>query len=91
MKLFAELYQLLDSTTRTNAKISAMVDYFGRADAADAAWAIHFLSGQKLRRLVPTKLLRQWAAEEADIPPWLFEESYSSVGDLAETISLVVP
>lgn len=91
MKLFAELYQLLDSTTRTNAKISALVDYFGRADAADAAWAIHFLSGQKLRRLVPTKLLRQWAAEEADIPPWLFEESYSSVGDLAETISLVVP
>ena len=91
MKLFAELYQLLDSTTRTNAKIEAMVNYFGSAEPADAAWAIYFLSGEKLRRLVPTKLLRQWAAEEANIPPWLFEESYSSVGDLAETISLIVP
>ncbi|MDB4533060.1 ATP-dependent DNA ligase [bacterium] len=91
MKLFTELYQLLDSTTRTNAKIEAMVNYFSSAEPADAAWAIYFLSGEKLRRLVPTKLLRQWAAEEANIPPWLFEESYSSVGDLAETISLIVP
>jgi DNA ligase-1 len=41
--------------------------------------------------LVPTKLLRAWAAEEAKIPLWLFEESYHSVGDLAETITLIVP
>ena len=65
-----------------------MVDYFARAQPADAAWAVHFLSGEKLKRLIPDKLLRQWAAEEAGIPTWLFEES-GSVGDLAETISLV--
>jgi len=41
--------------------------------------------------LVPTKLLRIWAAEEANIPSWLFEESYHSVGDLAETLTLIVP
>ena len=91
MKLFAELYRVLDSTTRTSVKIAAMVDYFARAQPADAAWAVHFLSGEKLKRLIPGKLLRQWAAEEAGIPTWLFEESYSSVGDLAETISLVIP
>lgn len=88
---FAELYARLDSTTKTNEKIAAMVEYFSQADDADAAWATYFLSGNKLRRLVPTKLLRQWAAEEAGIPNWLFDESYQSVGDLAETISLVVP
>ena len=90
MKLFSELYKRLDSTTRTTVKVQAMAQYFGCAEPADAAWAIYFLSGEKLRRLIPTKLLRQWAAEEANIPAWLFDESYSSVGDLAETISLVV-
>jgi len=91
MKLFSELYKRLDSTTRTTVKVQAMTQYFGCAEPADAAWAIYFLSGEKIRRLIPTKLLRQWAAEEANIPAWLFDESYSSVGDLAETISLVVP
>ncbi|MEO1525331.1 MAG: ATP-dependent DNA ligase [Planctomycetota bacterium] len=91
MKRFAELYRRLDSTTKTNEKIAAMVDYFQHAPAEDAAWATHFLSGKKLRRLVPTGLLRQWAAEEAGVPTWLFEESYQAVGDLAETLSLVVP
>ncbi|MEM1069889.1 MAG: ATP-dependent DNA ligase, partial [Planctomycetota bacterium] len=87
---FAKLYSALDSTTKTNEKISAMAEYFSGADPGDAAWATYFLAGNKLRRLVPTKLLRQWAAEEAGIPEWLFEESYQSVGDLAETISLIV-
>ena len=91
MRRFAELYRQLDSTTKTNDKIAAMVDYFRDAPAADAAWATHFLSGNKLRRLVPTGLLRRWAAEEANVPTWLFEESYQAVGDLAETLSLIVP
>lgn len=88
---FATLYNRLDSTTKTNEKIAAMVEYFEQADASDAAWAIYFLAGNKLSRLVPTRLLRQWAAEEAKVPEWLFEESYQSVGDLAETIALIVP
>ena len=88
---FANLYGELDSTTKTNEKISAMANYFASVEPADAAWATYFLCGSKLRRLVPTKLLRKWAAEEAGIPDWLFDESYQSVGDLAETISLVVP
>jgi DNA ligase-1 len=35
--------------------------------------------------------LRAWAAEAADVPAWLFEECYAQAGDLAETISLLVP
>ncbi|KLU04120.1 ATP-dependent DNA ligase [Rhodopirellula islandica] len=88
---FAQLYNTLDSTTKTNEKIAAMSAYLGDVDGLDAAWAIHFLSGNKLRQLVPTKLLRVWAAEQAGIPSWLFEESYHAVGDLAETLALVVP
>ena len=88
---FANLYQQLDSTTKTSEKVEALVEYFASADAGDAAWATFFLAGNRLKKLVPTKRLRQWAAEEAKIPTWLFEESYHSVGDLAETISLLIP
>ena len=88
---FANLFASLDATTKTNVKIAAMSAYFAAAPASDSAWAIFALSGRKMRQLVPTKLLRVWAAQEAGIPDWLFDESYHSVGDLAETISLVVP
>lgn len=88
---FAQLYNAIDSTTKTNDKIAAMSSYFGAVEPLDAAWAIYFLSGNKLRQLVPTKLLRQWAAEATGVPDWLFDESYHAVGDLAETLSLVVP
>jgi DNA ligase-1 len=35
--------------------------------------------------------LRLWANDLANIPLWLFEESYHIVGDLAETIGLIIP
>ncbi|MEM9828186.1 MAG: ATP-dependent DNA ligase [Planctomycetota bacterium] len=91
MKNFAQLYQRLDGTTKTNEKVDAMVDYFAAVNALDAAWATYFLSGNKIRRLVATKDLRVWAATQAGIPDWLFDESYHAVGDLAETMSLIVP
>ncbi len=91
MKRFARLYGRLDETTKTNEKLAAMVEYFNEADDADAAWAVYFLSGNKLRRIIPSNLLRSWAASQAKIPEWLFEETYGWVGDLAEALSLVVP
>lgn len=91
MKAFAELYANLDATTSSNAKLAALQDYFQQAPPQDAAWAVYFLSGGRPRQLVPTRLLRDMATEAASIEPWLFEESYQSVGDLAETISLLLP
>ncbi len=91
MLQFIQLYDAIDSTTKTNEKLAALESYFAAARAEDAAWATYFLAGNKLKQLIPTKLLRIWAAEEANIPDWLLEESYHAVGDLAETLSLVVP
>lgn len=91
MKAFAQLYANLDATTSSNAKLAALQAYFLQAPAEDAAWAVYFLSGGRPRQLVPTRLLRDMATEAAGIEPWLFEESYQSVGDLAETISLLLP
>jgi len=91
MKRFSDLYATLDATTRINAKTDAMVAYFSSAEPRDAAWAAWFLTGHKPRQAVPTKRLHVWAAEAAGLPLWLFEESYDAVGDLAETIALVLP
>jgi DNA ligase-1 len=91
MKAFAELYTALDETTKTSAKVRALAGYFRSAAAEDAAWAVYFLSGRKPRQVVPTRKLAQWAAEEAGIATWLFEESYHAVGDLAEAIALLLP
>ncbi|UZE24974.1 ATP-dependent DNA ligase [Pseudomonas sp. B21-056] len=91
MKAFAELYADLDATTSSNAKLAAMQRYFTQAPPQDAAWAVYFLSGGRPRQLVPVKILRELAVQVSGLSPWLFEESYQAVGDLAETISLVLP
>ncbi|MAA73538.1 MAG: ATP-dependent DNA ligase [Salinisphaeraceae bacterium] len=90
MQRFAELYTRLDSTTATNDKVAALKDYFQSAPAEDAAWAVHFLVGRRLKRLVPNARLREWAGEVTGYAPWMIEECYSSVGDLAETVTLLL-
>jgi DNA ligase-1 len=91
VKEFARLYSALDETTATGEKVAALARYFREAPPADAAWAIHFLIGRRPKRLIGSAALRAWAAAEAGIPDWLFDESYQAVGDLAETITLLLP
>lgn len=91
MKRFVALFRALDGTTATNGKVAALKAYFEDAPAADAAWAVYFLTGQRLKRLVTTRELREWTAERAGLPLWLVEESYEQVGDLAETMTLLTP
>ena len=91
MKQFAKLFSELDETTRTNEKVAAMARYFSAADPRDAAWTVYFLSGERVKRLINARKLAQWAMDEANVPDWLFEECYQAVGDLAETITLLLP
>jgi DNA ligase-1 len=91
VRAFARLYAALDETTATGEKVSALAEYFRCAPPADAAWAVHFLIGRRPKRVVSAPKLAAWAAEAAGIPAWLFEESHSAVGDLAETITLLLP
>ena len=91
MRRFAALFAALDGTTRTSAKVAALAAYFRTAPEGDRLWTIALLSGRRPRRAVTATDLRAWAAERAGIPLWLFEEAYPVVGDLAETIALVLP
>src|SRR5205814_4878047 len=86
-----ELFAALDETTRTTDKVEALARYFASAPPSDAAWAIYFLTGRKPRQVVPARKLWLWAAESSGIPDWLFEESYHAVGDVAETVALLLP
>lgn len=85
------LFETLDASTATSDKTAALVAYFQHAPAADAAWAVAFLVGRRPKRLVKSADLRAWAGDAAGVPPWLFEACYEQAGDLAETISLLVP
>ncbi|HSV35193.1 MAG TPA: ATP-dependent DNA ligase [Ramlibacter sp.] len=91
MRQFSRLFAELDATTSTNAKVEALQRYFDQAPARDAAWAVYFLSGGKPRQVVSMSALATLAGKVAGIPPWLFDESYQVVGDLAETIAHILP
>ncbi len=91
MRNFAELIRNLDNTNKTTIKVEALTEYFKNAQPTDKVWTIALLSHRRPPRPVNTTLLRLWANEIADIPMWLFEESYHIVGDLAETIALIIP
>src|SRR4051812_49856277 len=85
---FSALYDAIDRTTSTNAKVAAMVAYFRDAPTADAAWAVFFLTGRRLKRLVPYSAIHEWTLAATGLDRWLLEESYAVVGDGAETAAL---
>ncbi len=91
MKSFAALFTALDQTTSTTAKVAALTGYFQTAPDSDKLWCIALFTGRRPKRVITTTLLRAWAAQAAQIPLWLFEEAYPIVGDLAETIALILP
>ena len=91
MKRFAELFNAIDQSTKTTVKVAALAAYFTAASDTDRLWTVALFSGRRPKRAVTTTRLREWAAEVAGIPLWLFEDSYAVVGDLAETIALVLP
>lgn len=91
MQLFAELIHRLDQSTKTGDKLEALAWFFREASNEDSVWVIAIFSHRRPKRQVSTKQLRTWCQEKAGIPDWLFEESYQAVGDLAETIALLLP
>src|SRR4026207_1796300 len=91
MELFANLVDQISSSTKTNDKLDSLVNYFASAPEKDKVWVIALFSGRRPKRVVNITQLWTWCVELAGLPPWLFAESYNTVGDLAETIALLLP
>ena len=89
MRRFTDLFMALDQTTSTNAKVAAMADYFGSAPPADAAWAIFFLTGRRLKRLLPWAAIGDLTLAATGLERWMLEECWAAVGDGAETAALL--
>src|ERR1700750_3308769 len=91
MKAFAQLFLSLDETKKTNEKVKVLKDYFACVPDSDKMHMLALFTGRKPKRQINSTLMRNWAIEASHIPVWLFEESYQVVGDLAETMSLLMP
>ena len=91
MKQFSQLVNILGTSTKTNDKLNALSQYFLEAADEDKVWVIALFSGRRPKRVINSTLLAQWCCEIIQLPYWLFEESYHTVGDLAETIALLLP
>ncbi|MEO0587333.1 MAG: ATP-dependent DNA ligase [Planctomycetota bacterium] len=87
MRLFEEL----DASNATARKVAALRAYFEEEDPRSAAWAVSVLTGRKVVRGVASRLMRAWASEATGYPAWLIDRCYSMVGDLSETLALVLP
>jgi DNA ligase-1 len=87
---FAGLFAAIDQTNSTNAKVEAMVRYFATAPPHDAAWAVFFLTGRRIKRLVHGMAIGQWALAATGLSEWLLHECYAVVGDGAETAALIL-
>ena len=90
MKRFADLFAAIDQTNSTNAKVEAMVRYFGSAPPADAAWAVFFLTGRRIKRLIAGAAVGDWVSAATGLSNWLLGECYAVVGDGAETAALML-
>jgi DNA ligase-1 len=90
MRRFCDLYEALDSTGSTRAKVEAMAEYFRAAPPEDAAWAVFFLAGQRFKRLVSGRTLRAWTLRYTGLPEWLVGDAHAATGDSAETVTLLV-
>ena len=91
MKEFAILITKLGTSTKTNEKLEALSHYFATAEDADKVWVIALFSGRRPKRMISSAFLSLWCMEVAMLPAWLFEECYHTVGDLGETIALLLP
>lgn len=91
MHHFTQLYIDLDRTNRNSEKLEALRRYFRTAQAADAVWAVYLMTGRKLGRTINSRQMRDWSAELTGLPAWMIDECYHVVGDLSETLSLLLP
>jgi DNA ligase-1 len=90
VKEFAKLFHGLDSETKTNVRLDLLVDYITKSDPQDAIWVCWFLSGNRIKGAIKVSELRAFASERSGFAKWMLEECHDRVGDLAETISLLI-
>ena len=91
MRRFTDLVFAAGATRSTSRKTELLAAYVSEAPPEDVGHALSVLLGRRTRRMVSTRLLRTWAAEESGVPDWMMAACHDHAGDLAETLALLVP
>lgn len=89
MRAFAALLERLAFTPQRNGKIAHLKQYFATIPDPARGLALAALTGDLGLKAVTPSLLRGLASAQVDAQ--LFAISYDFVGDLAETIALILP
>lgn len=91
MQIFSDTILKIDQTNKTTLKTEALLNYFKQEKRSEWVYCIALFTGRKPKGVVKSSQLKEWAAEVAEVPQWLFDETYHIVGDLAETIAKILP
>jgi DNA ligase-1 len=91
MNDFATLFFQLDQTNKINDKIAAIETFLLKASSSDRIWMIALFTGRHPKRTISSHDLKEWVIEISQQPKWLFEECHHVIGDLAETLALLLP
>ena len=87
---FVALFQALDCSQSTLRKKHALVSFIEQADPMESGLGLALLLGHRLPHRLPSKTLKQ-AAESVFLgSTWLFEACYTTVGDLSETLAILL-
>ena len=91
MEDFAQLIDALDGCSGSNRKVELLRGYLADVDSKDGCWALSLLLGERRKRLITGRRLREILQVSSGMPLWLFEDCHSHVGDSAETVTLLWP
>ncbi len=87
MKRFSRFLQNWESMDSTPEKALLLKRYLLAVSELDAAWALFWLAGGKLRTAVRAQDWQAWGKSQASLPDWLWEECHAATGDWAEVIA----
>ena len=90
LRRFAALVRGLSETSGSSGKVRLIAEHLRACTDEEAAWTLWFLQGRRPRRTVSGGVLRGWAAARSGISEDLAGVCHDHVGDLAETLTLLV-
>ncbi len=91
MERFGELIDGLDASSGSKRKVQLLSEYLATVPPEDGCWALALLLGERRKRLITGRRLREILQASVSIPDWLFDDCHSHVGDSAETVCLLWP
>lgn len=90
MRKFSNLYKQLSTCRNAETKSTELLSYLQSASEEDRVTALKILCGSKQSAVVSINKLVKWCLTYKDLPDWMVKKCHATVGDWAETLSLIL-